>query len=55
MLKALEGLKQEQTPKQFLEACKLADDLASHNYRSNRKYSATLVEASLKERGILPP
>lgn len=55
MLKALESLKQEQTPNQFLETCKLADELSANNYRSNRKHSSKTVETVFKSQGLLPP
>ena len=55
MLRALKNLKQEQTPKKFLETCVMADELAACNYRSRRKHSARLVEINFKSRGLLPP
>jgi len=55
MLSALEILKGKPTPVQFLQACKLADDLSNANYTSRRKYTAATVEAFLQKKGLLSP
>lgn len=54
MLKALKNLVEKQTPRKFLNICKLADELAANNYKSRRKYSAKYVETVLIGKGFLP-
>lgn len=55
MFEAIQILKGKPTVEQFLEACRIADQISELNYRSNRKYTARVVEEYLIEKGLLSP
>ncbi len=55
MLDALTLLKGNLTAEQFLQVCRLADEIAHANYTVRRKYSAATVEAYLRRKGLLSP
>ena len=56
MLEAIELLQRgPQTPRQFLEVCRLADQLANANYSTSRRYTSEVVEQDFIQRGLLSP
>ena len=55
MLDVLAMVKVRQAPEEFLEACKLADEISSLNYASRRKHTAESVEHYLRRERLLSP
>ncbi len=55
VFQAIAILKAKPTAKQFLEACKIADQISESNYKSNRKYTAQVVEEYLRKKKLLSP
>lgn len=56
MLKAISILQQEPDPKEFLQVCKLSDQMSKLNYATTKKkYDYNFVKKELVERGLIPP
>lgn len=56
MLKAISILQQKPNPEEFLQVCKLSDQMSKLNYATTKKkYDYVFVKKEFVKRGLIPP